>query len=170
MTCRSWWSTSSVVGFQFFVAVSGNPPVVAVSRSPLGCLLFTLENALLGWDSVLDNVPVAVSRDSWTVVQSSLFGYHNEPSYVLPGHFCVIRRRTCPREFIQHRKMTEERVVAQPKSACLISTSLNERQSSSFGPDVSNVHGGIPSWIRGLSKEFWETAVATLIMRETGFG
>ena len=45
-------------------------------------------------DSVRDNVPLAVSRDSWAVVQSSLFGYHHEPSYVLPCHFCVIRRRS----------------------------------------------------------------------------
>ena len=33
----------------------------------------------------------------------------------------------------------EEPVGAKPKSVWLISTSLNKRQSSSFGPDVSKI-------------------------------
>ena len=63
--------------------------------------------------------------------------------------------------------MTEELVVAKPKSACLISTSLNERQSSSFGPGVSNVHGN-PQLDSGTVKGVLGNA--TLIMREMDFG
>ena len=42
-------------------------------------------------------------------------------------------------KIIQDRKMEEEPAVTKPRSVCLISTSLNREQSSSFGPDVSNV-------------------------------
>ena len=39
---------------------------------------------------------------------------------------------------IQERKK-EEPAVAKPRSVCLISTSFNRGQSSSFGPDVSTI-------------------------------
>ena len=40
---------------------------------------------------------------------------------------------------IQERKTEGELAVAKPRSVCLISTNLNREQSSSFGPDASNV-------------------------------
>ena len=39
----------------------------------------------------------------------------------------------------QERKKEEEHATAKPRSVCLTSTSLNKGQSSSFGPDVSNI-------------------------------
>ena len=44
-------------------------------------------------------------------------------------------------KIIQETKKEEEPAVAEPKSVCLISTSLNKRQFSSFGPGVSSISG-----------------------------
>ena len=42
---------------------------------------------------------------------------------------------------IQERKTEEDPAVSMPRSKCLISTNLNKEQSSSFGPDASDVPG-----------------------------
>ena len=59
----------------FLLQLPGTSLLLQFPEVLVGCLLFTLENALLGWDSVLDNVLFV-----WA---------SHEPSYVLPGHFCV---------------------------------------------------------------------------------
>ena len=40
---------------------------------------------------------------------------------------------------IRERKTEGESAEAKPRSVCFISTNLNREQSSSFGPDASNV-------------------------------
>ena len=52
---------------------------------------------------------------------------------------------------MQERKMESEPAVAKPRSVCLISTSLNTGQPSSFGPDVSNIPGN-PQLYSGSEK------------------
>ena len=47
------------------------------------------------------------------------------------GHFRSVEKATTMSKRIQ-----EKRAVAKPRSVCLISASLNRRQSSSFGQDV----------------------------------
>ena len=42
---------------------------------------------------------------------------------------------------VQEREMEGEPAVVEPRPTCLISTNLNRVQSSSFGPDASNVPG-----------------------------
>ena len=59
----------------------------------------------------------------------------------LADHFRSVEKATTMSKRIQERKKEEEPAVAKPRSVCLISTSLNKGQSSSFGPDVSNIPG-----------------------------
>ena len=54
-------------------------------------------------------------------------------------HVRSVERATTLSKRIQEGKKEEEPAVAKPRSVCLISTSLNRGQSSSFGPDVSNI-------------------------------
>ena len=54
------------------------------------------------------------------------------------SHFRSVEKATTMSKRIQERK-EEEPAVAKPRSLCLFSTSLNKGQSSSFGPDVSNI-------------------------------
>ena len=55
------------------------------------------------------------------------------------SHVRAHEKATSMLKKIQERKIEGELAVAKPMSVCLISTSLNRGQSSSFGPDVSNI-------------------------------
>ena len=73
------------------------------------------------------------------------------------SHVRAVEKATTMPKIIQERKKEEDPAVAKSRSVCLITTSLNKGQSSSFGLDASNVRG-IRSWTRGLSKKPRETA------------
>ena len=55
------------------------------------------------------------------------------------SHFRSVEKATTMSKRVQERKMGGEPAAAKPRSVCLISTSLNRGQSTSFGPDVSNI-------------------------------
>ena len=57
------------------------------------------------------------------------------------SHFRSVEKVTIVSKRIQERKTEEEPSEVKPRSECLISTSLNRGQSSSFGPDASNAPG-----------------------------
>ena len=73
------------------------------------------------------------------------------------SHVRAVEKATTMPKIIQERKKEEDPAVAKPRSVCLITTSLNKGQSSSFGLDASNIRG-IRSWTQGLLKEPRETA------------
>ena len=60
-------------------------------------------------------------------------------STISRSHFRSVEKATTMSKRTQERKKEEEPAVAKPRPVCLISTSLNRGQSSSFGLDVSNI-------------------------------
>ena len=76
------------------------------------------------------------------------------------SHFRSVENATTKSQRIQERKTEGEPAAAKPKSVWLISTSLNRGQSSSCGPDVSNIPAN-PQLDSCLPKELWETASGT---------
>ena len=73
-------------------------------------------------------------------MSSSLFVLHYGSFYVHSHVFRSVEKATTMSKRIQEGK-EEEPAVAKPRFVCLITSSLNKAQSSSFGPDVSNIPG-----------------------------
>ena len=78
------------------------------------------------------------------------------------SHFCSVEKATTMSKTIQERTKEEEPAGAKPRSVCLISTSLNRGQSSSFGPDGFQHLGESAAGIGVCQRSRGETAGGTL--------